>query len=321
MRIMNGFLNPDNTNNFTCHTPLGKSTVDYLISTQGLSTIINEFNISPKLVESDHTPLAFLITSKTQTRELGNSHKPKLHFDKRFCYIFDKERIPDYKDKLTNESAQDKLLFISNCIKDNVESDQVIKSTYDYVESSIQAVFKKKMYRPLTNNFPINAWYDQECKAARKTANAYAKSHNLNITTNNNQYKIFYKRYKSVIQRKKRLHQKSNRDKLDKLQSTNQTDCWKLWNKLTKKTNITPNQPDIDTFHEYFTNQIYPPNINYFDHEHIKDIENYISLIKNDPSTNMNISVTINVHICDSTITETEVALHIKKLKKTKLSE
>ena len=97
-----------------------------------------------------------------------------------------------------------------------------------YVESNIQTTFKKKYFKSETNTFPINAWYDDECKSARKTANEYAKTHDLNVEAQNQTYKSLYKQYKYVIQRKKRLHQKSNRDELDRLQTSSQTERWKL---------------------------------------------------------------------------------------------
>jgi len=58
---MNGVYTPVKTDNFTCYTPLGKSVVDYLICSKEMSKKLQHFEILPKLVESDHTPLSFEI--------------------------------------------------------------------------------------------------------------------------------------------------------------------------------------------------------------------------------------------------------------------
>ena len=317
MRIMNGFLNETNTDDFTCYAPLGKSTVDYLLSTQKLSNQIKDFKICPKLVESDHTPLSFTVCTKLGPSCTQSTQKqPNSTNNKRFCYVFDRHRLANYREILKSEHAQDKLLQISNNISDNANADIMIQTTYDYLITGIEPVFKKKYFKPATNTFPTNAWYDQECKTARKDANEYAKTHDLSLNIHNQQYHLLYKRYKSTIQRKKRQHLKLNRDKLDKLQSTNQTDCWKMWNKLTNTKQTIHNQPDLNTFHDYFTNQTYPPTCTYFDQSHMEEVDRYVHQIKSTPEINSLDSITAN--ICDSKITEDEVALHLKKLKSNK---
>ena len=314
MRIMNGFLNADNTENFTCHAPLGKSTVDYLVSSPKFSESIVDFNVSPKLVESDHVPLNFSITYN-DISDGTTKNKLKPHdYEKRFQYIFDKSKILQYKESLTSEPAQEKLTDLSYAMSKDTHTDNLIKSTYDYIEHCIHTTFKKKQFKSVTNTFPKNSWYDLECKAARKLANEYAKTHDLNIEEHNLRYKSLHKKYRYTVQRKKRQHQQRNRDELNRLNSTNQTECWKLWNKLTNTQTKTPNLPDIDTFHEYFTGQIKPPNCQHFDQEHMRDITKRIRQINQITL----LSDGIGASICDNRITETEVALNIKKLKNNK---
>ena len=107
----------------------------------------------------------------------------------------------------------------------------------------------------------INIYHIKSCKLARKAANTYVKSNNLTDQINNEQYKTLCKKYKSIIQRKRREYLKQNRDKLNEFNHTNQTDCWKLWNKLTNKKNRPSDQPDIQMFHDYFKNQAEPPPV------------------------------------------------------------
>ena len=81
------------------------------------------------------------------------------------------------------------------------------------------------------------------------------------------------------------------------------------------------NQPDLKTFHEYFTNQACPPICNYFDMEHLREIDHYVDMLKFDQQTNPNCNeIVVAEHMCDSIITEDEVALHIRKLRNDKAS-
>ena len=319
MRIINGLLNPKNTDNFTCHAPLGKSVVDYLLCTRDLFNLLTDFEIYPKLVESDHTPLTYKldyekhITESRPTCNVNKRNTPKQ--ERRFHYLFEKERIPIYKNMLRNEQnilaeAVDHILKQSN-------SDTLINSVYIYLEACIEPNFKKKYVKAPINNFPSNPWYDEECKNARKTANSYAKLNNLSNAAHNEQYKVLYKNYKSTIQRKKREHLKANRDKLDQLHHTNQTECWKMWNKLTNHNNKSHEQPSIQVFHEYFKNQAQPPPCDYFDTENMDEINSFVSIM-NCSQYNNPAPESMSEDICDKTITENEVVLHMTKLKNNK---
>ena len=314
VRIMNGLLNANNTDEFTCHASLGKSTVDYLLSTQQLSEIIEHFAILPKLVESDHVPLTFSVKINSSTMKVNKiqSNKNKVPNNSRFKYVFDKERVPHYKQALSEQYAQEQMFYIAEKIAANENSDTIIDTAYNFLKYGIEPNFTKKYIRSTTNTFPTNSWYDDECKMARKQANMFAKTHDL--IQYNSQYKQLCSKYKSIVQRKKRLQLQSNRDSLYKLNSTNQTECWKLWNKLTGNNKIHQNTPDMQTFHKYFTEQVKPPDCEYFDQDYMDEItDSEIDINSTVISTNP-----IAVTICDSRITESEVALHLKKLKSNK---
>ena len=315
MRILNGFHNESNTDNFTCHAPLGKSTVDYLISTLKFYEVMSDFALSSKIVESDHVPLTFTVAYESVSLKAATQRTNKQSDQKRFQYIFDINKVPQYREMLNSDVVQDKLIDQTTNSVTNIDS--LIKSTYNCIESCIQTTFRKKQFKSARNTFPKNAWYDHECKAARKRANEYAKTHDLNIEANNLEYKLLHKQYKSTIQRKKRQHQEANRNELNSLQTTNQSECWKLWNKLTNTQTKTPNLPDIDTFHEYFTKQIHPPACDHFDMASMAEIDKEIDLVLSGTPIN-EFPQTISISICDSRITESEVALHLKKLKNNK---
>ena len=317
MRIMNGFYN-ESTSEFTCYAPLGKSVVDYLICTERFFKLLKDFKINPKLVESDHTPLTFNVSVEKFTSHTYASAKETSQTVRQF-YVFDKNYVPNYKEKLKNDASLEQLQSVNNCISDNASSDTVISGMYEYLLQCISPIFKKRSVKSCNNKFPVNPWFDDECKAARKTANNYAKQNNLGVAGNIYQYRSLHKRYKSTIQRKKRQFHKTNRDKLYSLQSQNQSTCWKVWNDLTTKSSKPNSQPDLETLQEYFEGQAHPPACDYFDEEHMSDIDDYIqqydtrSIVVPD-------SQLLTEQICDSRITEDEVIIHMKKLKSNKAS-
>ena len=317
MRIMNGFFNSSDTENFTCYAPLGKSTVDYLLSTHSFFEALTNFVICPKLVESDHVPMTFSVSYDTTFEKILQPVMKTASYERRFQYIFDRHSISQYKKSLTCDSAQDKLVNLTNELSADADVDTIVRSTYNYIESGIHKTFRKKQFKAASNTFPKNAWYDHECKIARKRVNEYAKKYDLNDEAHNLEYKALYKNYKSIIQRKKRVHQQRNRDELDRLHHSNQTECWKLWNKLTNTQTKTKNTPNLDEFYDYFTQQVHPPFCPHFDQQHMLEINNQIRKIWTNELTYI-VPEDVSVDICDSPITEIEVALNLKKLKSNK---
>ena len=100
-----------------------------------------------------------------------------------------------------------------------------------------------------------------------------------------------------------------NRENLENLLCSNQTEYWKCWNKLKKSSHNQTNEPDLNTFHEYFLQQSQPPPTEYFDNEHMRLIVNTLQ------TSSYSCDNSLATHICDSVITEEEVTIHLKKLK------
>ena len=61
-KIANGRMFNDNgIGRYTYYSPNGSSTIDYLIFNE--NNIISKFEVLPKLVESDHCPIKFIISN------------------------------------------------------------------------------------------------------------------------------------------------------------------------------------------------------------------------------------------------------------------
>ena len=139
------------------------------------------FEIGDKLVESDHTPLIFEIMGQAPLNEYNDKTNDRSELVKRYRFIFDKNKVPQYKRNLKGVTAQDKLIEVTDSILCNADSDVVVNSMYKYLDHCIEPTFKKKYMRPATNKFPVNNWYDYECKSARKVAKSFSKNNDLTI--------------------------------------------------------------------------------------------------------------------------------------------
>ena len=98
--------------------------------------------------------------------------------------------------------------------------------------------YAKKYQKGIKNKFPSNPWFDSECKTLKRSLNDYAILKDLNDNQYRENYYMLKKRYKSLIQRKKREHQNRIRDELENFHSANQKDFWRFWDKL-KQSNCT----------------------------------------------------------------------------------
>ena len=65
-------------------------------------------------------------------------------------------------------------------------------------------------------------------------------------------------------------------------------------------------------FHDYFKNQAEPPPCDYFDKEHVEEINNFVPLM-NSSQYNNPAHESVSDSICDRIITEDDVTLHMKK--------
>jgi exonuclease III len=310
LRIMNGYYNADETDVFTCYTPLGQSVVDYLLCTPGVYSVLQKFEIGSKVVESDHTPLSFWFQIPINNMSKDTRHvvayEPKL---KLYKYIFDKNKLHEYLANFDRDDIQNILFTLSCSMEKNADTDVIIDETYQYLTDCIEPTFTKKKYKSNKCTFPTNMWFDDECKKLRKLVNSFAKNYDLSIELRKNEYNDLCKSYKQTIQRKKRQFQQINRDNLDKLFCGNQSECWKYWNKLKRSRTNKSGAPNLNQFHEYFLKQSQPPSRDYFDVEHMEYITHALQM------STYACSDPLSCEICDSIITETEVSLHLKKLK------
>ncbi len=94
--------------------------------------------------------------------------------------------------------------------------------------------------------------------------------------------------------------------------SNNPADYWKLWKSL-KRSRQNSSSLTLNKLDNYFTNQVKPPDVNYFDREHMCQIDTFmINYDKNDCNKGQ---PDLSHNICNGSITEEEILNHINKLK------
>jgi hypothetical protein len=80
------------------------------------------------------------------------------------------------------------------------------------------------------------------------------------------------------------------------------------------KNKASLHKSNLQAFHKYFTEQASPPPCEHFDKDHIEAIDETMLISSRESQYDLE----IHVDICDSVITEEEVAFHLRKLKNNK---
>jgi hypothetical protein len=221
--ICNGVARWANSGNFTCNTYNGASVVDYAICSHGLYEKIEEVLIGEQLWElkSDHKPIYLSLTwAEQQQHGTKNQHirqpptKGRILLTQRNCNtfkielkrMFNKERIPSQ----------------------GLHSHELI----NLIQSALTKCKRAKNRKSETNCFPVNVWFDEECKTTRKTLKE--SSHK----------EINIKAYKKIVRKKNVDFMISRRKELNFLGKNNLKLFWKELQMRKKQTenNITAYQ-------------------------------------------------------------------------------
>ena len=208
MRIINGRTTGDSAGEYTCYTPRGCSVVDYLIVSADLLPKIVNFRVGTLPDYSDHCPLVFnvpvLVTSTRQPLEEQSSYtnvnthamSRPLKWDKqveeKFSLYLQQsstiEKLSHLRQSLLrsspNESAQKLTAFLTTAV-DNC----------GYGENTNRRTKHSTRYRRGRTKFPINSWFNDECKAQKRLVNEIKKMF-LQQPNNTNLREQFFKEKK-----------------------------------------------------------------------------------------------------------------------------
>ncbi|KAL3677282.1 hypothetical protein R1sor_027230 [Riccia sorocarpa] len=164
LTIFNGTRRFPETKGFTCFTPLGSSTVDYLLGSEGAGPRVLAFTIEERMPESDHTPLMCTLGGFT-----GISTKKDI---KRRALYLDKALKEQYERVVTTalQHVEVQTVDISNV-----------------VVRAARSVFSQRRLNE-------ESWYDTGCRDARTRAVECAEEERRDR----------YREYKNLVRGKKR---------------------------------------------------------------------------------------------------------------------
>ena len=314
VRILNGRLFKDKkVGDFTHIDVHGYSVIDYLLSVPSAAKNITDFEIHPKLADSDHKAISFDLRQKV-TLNANQNTRPS---EKSSVYKWDIHKLPMYVQALKGpdceEISHEILLAI---IDENHNSNSVCQLYYELMETAISDLFIKRTGNRGNTKFPRNQWFDNECKELKRSVNDFAKEHDLKQDDNKTEYLDLCKEYKRVRQAKKRSYHDELREILDNLNSNNPNEYWKTWKSFKPKSQQAP--VPLDVFHKYFQEQTRPPNHTFFDTDHMDQIHSFINKYMQDIDSEYEILDELSNDICNGPITMKETEIHILRLKNNK---
>ena len=135
-----------------------------------LFEMIRNFQIFDKLVYSDHCALSFALSGHGHLRK-NLVYKNHLEKIKTYpaVYNWNPDLLPAYHERLLNTDCinlYDQLLI--NITGVNLDSGAAVDTFNDYMNTAIGPLFSKRNNNR-TGTFPVNAWFDKECKDAKKS--------------------------------------------------------------------------------------------------------------------------------------------------------
>ena len=179
-------------------------------------SMIKNFAIIPKLVESDHFPIKFGLKVQPfcNTNKAIKAYDHVAEYKGYHKYIWNALQIDQYiKLSLQNNECMKIIDHLTLNATTDRSSDHICELIRNLIDNASFGIFKKVNIN--TNNIsekqmPTNAWFDFECDELRKTIKTYAKRAKLTDTDNSNYYHNLCNDYKRMIQRKKYIIQTSN---------------------------------------------------------------------------------------------------------------
>ena len=169
VQIQNGRLSESK---YTCLRPNGASSVDYLLTTLENSKYLAYFNVLDRDIYSDHCPLSFCLHANkcmSLRRELKPIHK-SYKWNSKYRNI-SRKRLTDSAAKFMRTN------FLCNIVTHKITPNEVVKNFKALIEQAAYNLFKLKKNKR-TCTFPVNEWFDYDCKAAKSRLRKY-KDHEV----------------------------------------------------------------------------------------------------------------------------------------------
>ena len=218
--ICNGMTRWEKSGNFTCNTYNGASVVDYAICSHNLCGKMEEMLIGDQIwdLKSDHKPI-YLSFSWTEKKQLGSKTQCVQQNPPNGRILLTPENCNTFKKMLERLFEKEEISF------HGLHSHRLTH----LIQSALAECKRAKIKKSKTNCFPVNAWFDEECKKARRR---WKESDKDNIKL---------KAYQQIVRKKKADFMVSRREELIFLGKNNPKLFWKELQpkKVQTENNIT----------------------------------------------------------------------------------
>ena len=301
--ILNGRCGQDKETG--AYTFKGISVIDYTIASTEVLKYIDCFEVRTldPIFSDGHALLSTTLQLKNKQYQIPKANKhPKGSQRPKWSA----NKSAQFSTNINNEQVNDIKTYIENARHDMVN---VNKETMNNICGKIADIFTQAAGKSFGDQNGVKDFTDSKdskrrfgynCRSARRKYHIARKINNINPSeTNKNNLQTASKTYKRTMNKYINKHKKQMQQKLRNLKHKNPKEFWKILNNIERK----EDDPDIsiDTLYEYFKNL----NIN-------ND--------GNDTQETINIDITDDDEILNSSITEGEIIKCIKSLKNNKSS-
>ncbi len=317
MRIVNGRHSHDKgVGRFTYIRGEACSVIDYLLAQSPNFGKIVSFKVCNKEPESDHCPISFTLECDIPT----TSPKPNEHDTPKYSkFKWDRDSLEKFHEKLSDTQG----LLYAEAFYDSIESlesPEVVSHRFcDLISQAADRALTKSKPHSDEKHFPVNKWFDSECKTAKADLHKAEKCPDIPKP----RLRHLRKEYDRIIQKKKRKL-KIHRTR-DILSARNPTEMWKkldaLSPKRSKATSLT-----LQDFKDFYSKPAVNSdnNSHNFDSSVEEEILKFIQTYQSDPnnasvydSTNCD-NIPLIQEVLDSVITADEITSALQNLKKGK---
>jgi hypothetical protein len=185
---------------------------------------------------------------------------------------------PRRKENYMNSFQTDELVNLELKLADQINANNTTCSDVgevfnDYINAAIKNIFKRK--RSVKAKFPVNSWFNEECKNAKKLVVDYARRNDITEAEHAQEYRQLEKNYNRIKQREKRNYSEEIRCRLENFSAKDPSSYWKMWKSLKHNT-VNNSTLTVSDFNTYFKAQIYPPEVESFDTDHMDEIKDFV---------------------------------------------
>ncbi len=221
--IINGRLRGDTLGSFTFCSPLGNSTVDYMITDIDPSSL-RSFTVRELTPLSDHSQITAYLKMPSK---LYNIRKP---------YRWGENSAEEYQKALSSQKIQALIHnFLNNTYAHTNEGVNLAVKDINYIFEKSARLSKLKTKNGQNQILKNDKnWFDQTCQTIRKNLNTFSnqKHNDPNNAEICHLYCATLKQYKHTLRTKKAQYTQKQLTIIEKSVNTNQ--FWDNWNNLKK---------------------------------------------------------------------------------------